>query len=186
MTSRFSALLLILGAMWVGGCDTSDDLAEQAAARSTPSPATPDESGPTNANATGASVARLDAESDNDVRTIDWDALIPEDWRPETLMADYDLENLTDDDPRAQELLDKLTVLWKDAPTVPELEGQRVRLPGFVVPLEMDDTGIEQFLLGIDWRLRVWRPTNNTYRGYTTVACLRRVAHDGGQDIMSS
>ena len=75
---------------------------------------------------------------DADIREIEWDALIPEDWRPEVLMDRYNADDLSDDDPRAQELLDKLKALWKEAPGVPALEGQRVKLPGFVVPLEMD------------------------------------------------
>jgi hypothetical protein len=82
-----------------------------------------------------------------DAKEIEWDALIPQDWQPETLIGDVDIENLSDDDPRAQQLLDKLKALWDKAPIVPALEGQRVKLPGFVVPLEMDATKIDQFLL---------------------------------------
>ena len=88
-----------------------------------------------------------DSGNDADATEIEWDALIPEDWQPETLMSDYDIANLSDDDPRAQALLDKLKALWDEAPVVPTLEGRRVKLPGFVVPLEMDDEKIEQFLL---------------------------------------
>ena len=82
-----------------------------------------------------------------DVLELEWDALIPADWRPEKLMADYDADNLSDDDPRAQSLMDKLKSLWKDSPVVPELDGKRVKLPGFVVPLEMSTETIGEFLL---------------------------------------
>ncbi len=92
-------------------------------------------------------VTWLDDTGGVTVKQIDWDALIPEDWQPETLMRDVDIDNLSDDDPRAQQLLDKLKALWDEAPVVPTLEGQRVKLPGFVVPLEMDATKIDQFLL---------------------------------------
>ncbi len=147
MNSRFTALLVILGAISVGGCDTSEDLQGQAEPlRTTPPPAALG-SEAIDATATGKPLTRNDAMADGDARTIEWDVLIPEDWRPETLMAAYDTENLSDDDPRAQELLDKLTTLWKEAPIVPALAGQRVRLPGFVVPLEMDEKKIGQFLL---------------------------------------
>lgn len=78
---------------------------------------------------------------------LNWDALIPEDWRPDKLMADYDAQGLSDDDPRAQELMDKLKALWDEAPVVPELDGRRVRLPGFVVPLEVEPEAIAEFLL---------------------------------------
>ena len=78
---------------------------------------------------------------------LDWDTLIPRDWQPETLFNQYDASSLMDDDPRAQELLGKLKRLWAEAPVVPELDGKRVRLPGFVVPLETDGTKISEFLL---------------------------------------
>ncbi len=81
------------------------------------------------------------------VQELDWDALIPADWRPETLLDSYNADDLEDDDPRAQELMDKLQTLWKEAPVVPELDGSLVRLPGFVVPLETDGNKVSAFLL---------------------------------------
>ncbi len=81
---------------------------------------------------------------------IDWDRLIPVDWQPETLLEGFDLDavdGMDDDDPRAVELMDKLTQLWADAPVVQELDGLNVRLPGFVVPLEMDARTMSEFLL---------------------------------------
>ncbi len=78
---------------------------------------------------------------------LNWDALIPEDWRPDKLMEDYDAQGLSDDDPRAQELMEKLKALWDEAPVVPDLDGRRVRLPGFVVPLEVEPEAIAEFLL---------------------------------------
>jgi uncharacterized protein len=81
------------------------------------------------------------------VRTIEWDDLIPEDFSFEELLKDYDVDNLDDNDPRAIELFEKLMALWKDAPVVDALDGQIVRLPGFVVPLEGDGRSVEEFLL---------------------------------------
>ncbi|RKT43552.1 DUF3299 domain-containing protein [Thiocapsa rosea] len=84
------------------------------------------------------------------VEEIDWDRLIPVEWQPETLLEDFDLDaldELDDDDPRALELMDKLMALWADAPVVEELDGLRVRLPGFVVPLELDARRMSEFLL---------------------------------------
>lgn len=78
---------------------------------------------------------------------LNWDTLIPTDWQPETLVNQYDADNLTDDDPRAKELLGKLKRLWAEAPVVPELDGKPVRLPGFVMPLETDGTRISEFPL---------------------------------------
>jgi hypothetical protein len=81
------------------------------------------------------------------LQEIDWDALIPADWQPETLLDQYNLDELTDEDPRAQELMEKLKTLWAEAPVVPELDGKRVRIPGFVVPLDMEASRIGEFLL---------------------------------------
>ncbi len=78
---------------------------------------------------------------------IDWDALIPADWRPDKLLEEYNVDSLSDDDPRAQELMEKLQALWKESPVVPELDGKLVKLPGFVVPLEMSTESIGEFLL---------------------------------------
>ncbi len=80
-------------------------------------------------------------------RALQWDDLIPADWRPETLFEQYDIDNIDDDDPRADALFDKLQELWAKAPVVQELDGREVRLPGFVVPLTMDAVEIREFLL---------------------------------------
>ena len=88
------------------------------------------------------------AESDKSgVIELGWDALIPADWRLDTLLEEYDAENLSDDDPRAKELMEKLKTFWKEAPVVHEYDGKIVKLPGFVVPLEMDAKTIQEFLL---------------------------------------
>ncbi len=78
---------------------------------------------------------------------LDWDTLIPEDWRPDKIMAEYPIDDLSDDDPRAAELMARLKTLWDTAPVVSELDGRQVKLAGFVVPLEMDSQTIGEFLL---------------------------------------
>ena len=81
------------------------------------------------------------------VKELEWDALIPDDYSPEKLFAEYQPENLEDDDPRAAELMEKLRKLWDEAPVRPELDGQTVKLPGFTVPLEGDSEETRSFLL---------------------------------------
>jgi len=78
---------------------------------------------------------------------LEWDDLIPADWRPDKLFEEYDVDNIDDDDPRADALMDKLEALWAQAPVVPQLDGHSVKLPGFVVPLTTDATEIREFLL---------------------------------------
>ena len=59
--------------------------------------------------AASLAVSTAQAAESPDTATIelDWDALIPADWRPNKLLSEYNADNLSDDDPRAQELMDK-------------------------------------------------------------------------------
>ncbi|MEW8320102.1 MAG: DUF3299 domain-containing protein [Candidatus Thiodiazotropha sp.] len=82
------------------------------------------------------------------VQELEWDAMIPEDYRPDKIMAQFgDINALEDDDPRAQRILDELEAAWKEAPVVESLDGKRVKLPGFVVPIEGDGKKLTEFLL---------------------------------------
>lgn len=79
---------------------------------------------------------------------IEWDDLIPDDYRPDKIMAQFgDISELDDDDPRTQQIMDELEAIWNDAPIVPSMDGKRVKLPGFVVPLEGDGKKLSEFLL---------------------------------------
>lgn len=81
------------------------------------------------------------------VEEIEWDSLIPPDWRPEKLLNDFDVDDISDDDPRAKELMEKLKALWAEAPVVEEMNDRKVKIPGFVVPVEMGEKNIREFLL---------------------------------------
>jgi hypothetical protein len=79
---------------------------------------------------------------------LEWDAMIPEDYRPDKIMAQFgNLDEMADDDPRAQKVLEELEAAWSAAPVVESLDGKRVKLPGFVVPLEGDGEKLSEFLL---------------------------------------
>ena len=79
---------------------------------------------------------------------LEWDAMIPDDYRPDKIMAKFgDINELDDNDPRAQKMLEQLEEAWKEAPVVESLDGKRVKLPGFVVPIEGDGKKLTEFLL---------------------------------------
>lgn len=80
------------------------------------------------------------------VPELSWDELIPPDWDPEAIVAQFDATGLDDEDPRAIELWEGLRQAWAAAPTVAALDGRRVRLAGFALPLEPTETPSE-FLL---------------------------------------
>jgi len=82
-----------------------------------------------------------------EVRTLVWDELMPADFDPGAPFKDMDIASLIDDDPRAQELMAQLRALWDAAPVVTALDGLRVRLPGFVIPLDTEGEQVSQFLL---------------------------------------
>jgi hypothetical protein len=80
-------------------------------------------------------------------RLLTWEDLVPPGWDP---MKGFDMRafsQMRDGDPRAQAALDQLKRAWDDAPVRPELDGVRVRLPGFIVPLDVQGQGMRQFLL---------------------------------------
>lgn len=84
------------------------------------------------------------------VRELDWDELMPADWAPVNPFAelsDEELAGLSDASPEAQEMMRALQEAFDTAPVVEALDGQQVRLPGFVVPLEFTDTEVREFLL---------------------------------------
>ena len=83
----------------------------------------------------------------NGFRTINWDALVPADWDPFKDFKGMNLGALDDADPRAAQMLKKMREVWDNAPVNAALVGQRVRVPGFVVPLEDTKDGMKEFLL---------------------------------------
>jgi len=78
---------------------------------------------------------------------LEWEALMPPDWQPRKALEGVDLAALSDNDPKANELLAKLRRELDRAPVVKALNGKRVRIAGFVVTLERDDKGVREFLL---------------------------------------
>ena len=90
------------------------------------------------------------AAAQDEVRNLEWEDLMPEDWDPmlelELLLGDFE-QDLPDDDARAEELYETYLDAARQAPVVSELDGQRVRLPGFVIPLDFEGTDTSEFLL---------------------------------------
>lgn len=81
------------------------------------------------------------------VREIGWDDLMPEDWDPLKLLEGKGLDAISDGDPRSEALMREIREQWDKAPTRSELEGLRIRIPGYVVPLDMLGGDIREFLL---------------------------------------
>ncbi|MGE4407436.1 DUF3299 domain-containing protein [Pseudomonas sp.] len=80
-------------------------------------------------------------------REIEWDDLIPKGWDPMAAFKGLNMSRLKDGDPRAIEALEKMKAAWAEAPVEPSLDGKRVKLAGFVVPLERKGDAVLELLL---------------------------------------
>ena len=69
-------------------------------------------------------------------REITWDDLLPEGWVPPTVSVDHFF------DPAPPQPVD-----MADVPVVAELDGQRIKLPGYLVPLAMEGEKLKDFLM---------------------------------------
>ena len=88
-----------------------------------------------------------DSRPGDTIRQLTWDDLVPRDWDPMKSFKGLDLQNLVDSDPRAMKALDALMEVWRNAPVRSDLGGTRLRIPGYVIPLEQDKGGMTEFLL---------------------------------------
>lgn len=95
----------------------------------------------------GERLAGGGAQREASYRDITWDDLLPRDWNPMAAFKGIDFSRLKDNDPRATEALEKIKRAWDEAPVSTALQGQRVRLPGFVIPLERQGKLTREFLL---------------------------------------
>lgn len=76
---------------------------------------------------------------------IGWAKLMPEAWLKRFRALNYGQMN--DGDPRVGELLHEVETSWDSAPTVAELDGRAVKIPGYIVPLEQVKGELSEFLL---------------------------------------
>ncbi len=78
---------------------------------------------------------------------ITWEALTPKGWDPAASFREMNLSRLKDSDPRAIEALAKLRKAWDEAPLENSMNGKRIRIAGFAVPLERVGDDVSEFLL---------------------------------------
>jgi hypothetical protein len=96
---------------------------------------------------------RLDApppaNADDGFQAMRWADLVPAGWNAAAQIRPLQEQhrNLADDDPRARASLAKIRDVLDAAPADASLDGRRVRLPGYVVPLGGLAGGTTEFLL---------------------------------------
>lgn len=86
--------------------------------------------------------------SANELKQISWDDLQPEGWNPAR-----EFEEMSDEefnaipDAEYQKILLRVQAEMDAAPVIEALDGEQVKIPGFIVPLEINNTSISEFLL---------------------------------------
>ena len=82
-----------------------------------------------------------------DFTDLQWPTLIPDGWDPLRRYRNLPLSALDDSDPKARALLQQMRETWDNAPTNRDLDGSRIRIRGYVVPLEAHKGELREFLL---------------------------------------
>jgi uncharacterized protein len=80
-------------------------------------------------------------------KTTPWESLVPKNWDPAKEFKALNLGALQDSDPRAMDALSKMKDSWGNAPTEPSMEGAKIKISGFAIPLEMTGDKVTEFLL---------------------------------------
>jgi len=90
--------------------------------------------------------------SQSDVKELVWPDLIPDDFvqpeNPFATMSQEEIDKLLDGSDESNAILNKLEAEFNYAPVVAELDGQRVKFPAYITPLDFDgQTEFKEFLL---------------------------------------
>ena len=80
-------------------------------------------------------------------KTTSWDALMPKNWDPVASMKSLNLGIMQDGDPRTIAALEELKRQWNNAPIEPGLDGAKIRIAGFLIPLDAEGEKLHEFLL---------------------------------------
>lgn len=86
---------------------------------------------------------------DDGYQEIEWDDLLPAEYRPEAVVGKYmeELQELEDTDPRAMQLYGQIQAELDNAPINEALNGKKIKLAGYISPLENTDGNVSDFLL---------------------------------------
>jgi len=76
-----------------------------------------------------------------------WEELMPKDWDPMKEFRAADVGLVQEGSVKERNMMRQMRELWDNAPTNPKMDGARVRLPGYVVPLEEVKGELKEFLL---------------------------------------
>lgn len=78
---------------------------------------------------------------------ISWSDLAPPEWDAVEKFKQFDFSKFSDDDPRAEIELEKMRAAFNEAPVQEKINGKKISIMGFLVPLDVADGNIKEFLL---------------------------------------
>jgi len=98
----------------------------------------------------GLAIFQVSIAENNAFKTIDWTVLMPEEW-VKAITKDFDalykLSNLQDGSPQATKAMQALRKKFDEAPIVKDQLNKKVRISGYVVPLNASRDKYREFLL---------------------------------------
>lgn len=80
-------------------------------------------------------------------KVIEWDALVPKDWDPLKRFRDMNLGLMDDSNPKVLQLMREMRAAWDNAPTVAAMDAEKIKIAGYLVPIEETKNGLKEFLL---------------------------------------
>lgn len=83
-------------------------------------------------------------------QTITWESLVPQGWDPSKQFRgrERDVSTIQEGSAIEVEMMRELREIWDNAPIRTDLQGARIKLPGYVVPIDAPQGGrVSQFLL---------------------------------------
>jgi hypothetical protein len=88
-----------------------------------------------------------DARSYQENGWLIWDELVDPSWDPAAIFQELGIDGMRDDDPRAEETVRLFMERWNQAPVNQAMAGKAVKIPGFVVPLDLEGAELKEFFL---------------------------------------
>lgn len=148
--NRFKLAVVLSLSMFVAACDRSDDDKVEADANQIAElPDNAPEVG-TNIDDIKSTVASpQQAEVDTEFRELSWEELSPSGYEQNQIMDKYQvqIDQTPEGSPEENDIFDKMMAELNSAPANQALDGQKIKLPGFVSPLEEKEGKITEFLL---------------------------------------
>ncbi|MEX8518547.1 MAG: DUF3299 domain-containing protein [Leptothrix sp. (in: b-proteobacteria)] len=87
------------------------------------------------------------SKATSEFKEIKWGELIPADWDPSKQFKHVNPATLNDGSPETDKILKAIREAWDNAPTRTDLEEAKIKLPGYLVPLEESKGQWKEFLL---------------------------------------